>query len=52
MKIFSTIELKNQSHVFPKVNVIKRKKKKIYVQNYFSNTNLHELRPHFGKGFS
>lgn len=28
MKIFSTIELKNQSHVFPKVNVIKRKKKK------------------------
>lgn len=51
MKNFYTVELKNQSHVFLKVNVILGEKKKIYVANNFSNTYPHELRPH-NKGFS
>lgn len=50
MKIFSAVELTDHSHVFPKVNAIL--KKIVYFENYFSNTCPHELRPHFGKGFS
>lgn len=50
MKSFSTAELKNQSHAFPKVNVILEKNN--YFENYFSNLCPHELRRHFDKGFS